>query len=209
MVEQALERTGVIAIVRGVSAEFLPPLLEAFVQGGIRLAEITLNSPDALNQIAGARRRFEGRLHIGAGTVLNPSQATAALDAGAEFMVTPNIDREVIELCQKRKVLVTPGALTPTEIEYALRCGSRYVKVFPASAFGPRYLKEILAPLNSAKLIAVGGINAENAAQYIQNGAVGVGVGGSLCNSQRILDGDFEGIALDAKKLVEVCARTL
>ncbi len=207
MVEQALQSTGVIAIVRGVSAEFLSPLLEALVQGGIRLAEVTLNSPDALGQITEMRRRFEGRLHIGAGTVLNFSQATAALQAGAEFLVTPNIDREVIELCQKRNVVITPGALTPTEIEYALRCGSRYVKVFPASAFGPKYFKEVLAPLSSAKLIAVGGINAENAAQYIQNGAVGVGAGGSLCNLQRILDGDFAGITRDAKRLVEVCAR--
>ena len=204
MVEQAFEQTGVIAIARGLGKEHLLPLLEALSQGGIRLAEVTLNSPNALELIANAKKRYAGRLHIGAGTVLNLAQAEAALEAGAEFLVTPNTDREVIALCVKRGVLIAPGALTPTEIEYALRCGSRYVKVFPSSAFGPRYFREVLARLNGAKLIAVGGVNVENAAEYLQNGAAGIGVGGSLCNRDRIMRGDLSGITEDAKKLVKL-----
>ena len=144
----------------------------------------------------------------GAGTVVNRTDALAALSAGAEFLVTPNIDREVIELCCERNVLITPGALTPTEIAFAMKCGSKYVKVFPSSAFGPQYFKEVLAPLSSAKLIAVGGINIENAAAYIQYGAVGVGVGGSLCNIERIKKNDFAGIANDARELILACSHS-
>lgn len=205
MLEKNFLDTKVVAIIRGIPGQYLKPLISALADGGIRLAEITLNSPDALNFIYEMRNAFEGRVHMGAGTVVDRTNAIAALAAGAEFIVTPNVNREVIELCREQDILIMPGALTPTEIASAMNYGSKYVKIFPASSFGPNYFHEVLAPFNLANLIAVGGINADNAAQFIQNGAVGVGVGGSLCNLQRIQQGDFAGITEDAKKLLSSC----
>lgn len=208
MLEQAFVRTRVIAIVRGIPRQLLKPLITALSEGGISLAEITLNSPEALASIAETRSAFEGRVHIGAGTVLDREGAVQALNAGAEFIVTPNVDREVIELCRERDVFILPGALTPTEIVSAMRYGSKYVKVFPASSLGPGYFHEVLAPLNRARLVAVGGINADNAARFIREGAAGVGVGGALCSLDRLRKQDLAGIAETAAKLTACCRQT-
>lgn len=208
MLDQVFLETRVIAIIRGVPKIYLRPLIEAMEKGGIRFAEITLNSESALDSIREMRSVFEGRMHIGAGTVTDLGLLRQALDAGAEFIVTPNIDPQVIEYCIEHDIMITPGAFSPTEMFQAQRYGSKFIKVFPAGSLGPRYIKDVLGPLgHDAQLIAVGGISSQNAADYIAHGAAGVSVGGSLCDMQRIESGDFDWIAMEAQKIIEACRR--
>ncbi len=203
--EQSFEKTRVVAIVRGVDGQLLRPLLEALWKGGIRLAEITLNTAAALASIREMRAAFDGRMHVGAGTVVDSDGLERALEAGAEFIVAPNTDPRVIETCRGRGILAFPGALTPTEIAEAVGCGSRYVKIFPAGFAGPRYFREVLGPFDRARLVAVGGVGPDNAADFMAAGAVGVGVGGGLCRPELLRAGDFAGVSRLASRLLSVC----
>ncbi len=203
MVEHDFSRSRVIAIARGMEYEELSKLVRALTDGGIRLAEVTLNSKDALNSIAKLKERYQNEIHIGAGTVLNLQAVKDAISAGAEFIVTPNMNKQVISYCAERNILITPGAFTPTEIVEAVQSGARYVKVFPVRALGAGYIKDILAPLSDVKLIAVGGVDDMNAEQYMRAGTYGLGVGGNLCRLPE--DGDFSRITEYARKLVQTC----
>lgn len=203
MIEQDFLSSRVIAISRGTAGSALDKLIQALQAGGIKLAEITLNSPDALKSISRLREKYDGIIHIGAGTVLNLESAKEAVFAGAEFIVTPNIDKEVIEYCVSRDLFITPGALTPSEIVEAIKYGSKYVKLFPVGSMGTGYLKDVLASLSEAKIVAVGGINAGNAAGYLESGAIGLGVGGSLCRVPE--DGDYSKVTVYAKELLAAC----
>ena len=142
---------------------------------------------------------------IGAGTVTCLAQAEEAFAAGAELIVTPNIDPEVIRFCCDRELPITPGAMTPTEVITALNCGSEYVKLFPAGCLGPNYIKQLLGPLKGTKLLAVGGINMENAAEYLAGGAYGLGIGGGLCRVPE--DRDFSKVTTAAQALLRVCGK--
>lgn len=203
MVEHDFSLSRVIAIARGMEYEELSKLVRALTDGGIRLAEVTLNSKDALNSIAKLKERYQNEIHIGAGTVLNLQAVKDAISAGAEFIVTPNMNKQVISYCAERNILITPGAFTPTEIVEAVQSGARYVKVFPVRALGAGYIKDILAPLSDVKLIAVGGVDDMNAEQYMRAGTYGLGVGGNLCRLPE--DGDFSRITEYARKLVQTC----
>lgn len=203
MIEQDFLNTRVVAISRGAAGGALDNLAQALYEGGIKLAEVTLNSPDALTSIYRLREKFDGIMHIGAGTVLNLQAAKEAVAAGAEFLVTPNIDKEVIQYCVSKELFIMPGALTPSEIVQAMNYGSRYIKMFPAGAMGPGYLKDVLASLSEARIIVVGGINTGNARDYLASGAIGLGVGGSLCRIPE--DGDYTGIKAYAKELLAQC----
>ena len=204
-VSAELARSGIVAILRGIEAAALPPLVAALYEGGIRLAEVTLNSPSALAGIAALRQAWGERMYIGAGTVLDAPSARAAMDAGAQFIVAPNVAPDVIACCQAQDRLVLPGALTPTEIALALRLGCTYVKLFPARAMGPQYVRDVLGPLDGAKLLVVGGIDDANLPDYLAQGAVGAGVGGRLCRTPA--DGDYAPITAQARRLVAACAR--
>ncbi len=195
--------TRVIAIIRGISGENLVKVVSALEDGGIKMAEVTLNSPEALSSIEELRELYKDRVHIGAGTVTNLKMAKEAIAAGAEFIVTPNIDPEVIKYCVSKDILITPGAFTPTEIDTAMRCGSEYIKLFPVGNIGAKYIRDILAPFNNAKVIAVGGVTAENCRDYMANGAFGVGVGGNLCKIPD--DGNYGRITEYAKLLIDAC----
>lgn len=203
MIEQDFLSTRVIAISRGAEGAELDKLVRALYEGGIKLAEVTLNSPGALKSISRLREIYDGKLHIGAGTVLNLQAAKEAAAAGAEFIVTPNIDKDVISYCISKDLFITPGALTPTELIQAMNYGSRYIKMFPAGAMGAGYLKDVFASLSEAKIIAVGGINTGNAGNYLTGGAIGLGVGGSLCRIPA--DGNYKRNTEYAKELLALC----
>ncbi len=203
MLEQDFLATRVIAISRGTKGEALDNLVQALIAGGIKLAEVTLNSPDAINSIYRLREKYDGIIHIGAGTVLNLKLAKEAAAAGAEFIVTPNIEKEVIRYCLSKELFITPGALTPSEIMEAVKYGSRYVKIFPVRAMGSGYLKDVLASLSEVKVIAVGVIDTGNSADYMKSGVTGLGVGGSLCRIPE--DGDFAKLTVYAKDHLSAC----
>lgn len=198
----ALREHRIMAIARGLANESADDAAEALCAGGIRLIEVTLNTPGAPEIIARWRSRFEGRMRVGAGTVLDQGMARAAIGAGAEFLVSPNVDEAVIEHGLRSEVEVFPGALSPTEIVRAWKAGAHAVKVFPASAFGPKYLRELRGPLGQIPLIAVGGVDVDNLGDFLQAGAVGVGLGSSLVSLELIQSGRFDELQVLAHRCV-------
>jgi 2-dehydro-3-deoxyphosphogluconate aldolase / (4S)-4-hydroxy-2-oxoglutarate aldolase len=206
--EEGLElfrETRIITIVRGVERDRILPLAEAVYEGGIRMLEVTLNTVGAYYMIKDLRKHFGKKMFIGAGTVLDTSDAKAAAEAGASFFVTPNTDKRVIQYGVDENIPVYPGALTPTEVAKAWKCGATAVKLFPASTCGgPSYVKELMGPLGHIPLLAVGGVNASNAADYIRAGCTGIGVGSSVIHMPDIRDGNYEGIRNRAAALTAV-----
>ena len=169
-----------LAILRGVKEENLPPLVEIFIRTGICFLEITMNTPGASGLIQKIKLLSKDKIKIGAGTVLNANDLDEALAAGAEFIVSPSVIEDVINKCITKKIPVIPGALTPTEVHKAWNMGSAMIKLFPASSFGPSYIKALKGPFESIKLMAVGGVDEHNIGAYISSGADAIGFGGSI-----------------------------
>ncbi len=179
--------TGVVAIMRANSPDQLLGAAEAVLAGGVIAIEVTMTTPGALDVIHEATCQFGKEVLFGVGSVLDGETARAAILAGAQFVVCPTFKRETVEVCKRYSIPVVPGAYTPTEILTAWEAGANAVKVFPASAGGPAYLKAVKAPLPQISLSAVGGVSVENTAEFIRAGADFVGVGGELVN-QKLLD---------------------
>jgi 2-dehydro-3-deoxyphosphogluconate aldolase/(4S)-4-hydroxy-2-oxoglutarate aldolase len=192
-----------MAIVRGVSNERADEAAESLYKGGVRLIEVTLNTPGALGIIERWRGLFAGRMRVGAGTVLDASMAQAAIDAGAEFLGCPHVDESAISHGRGRGAEVFPGALTPTEVVRAWQAGATAVKLFPASALGPKYLQELRGPLGEIPLVAVGGIKPEDLSDFLRAGAVGVGLGGSLVDAKLLEQGRFDALQVLARRCVD------
>ncbi|MEW8977971.1 MAG: bifunctional 4-hydroxy-2-oxoglutarate aldolase/2-dehydro-3-deoxy-phosphogluconate aldolase [Symbiobacterium sp.] len=200
---QALLQEKVIAIVRGIPAERADHVAEALRAGGIRFIEVTMNTPGAIDILRQWRRDYAGKMFVGAGTVLNQALARQAIDAGAEFLVTPNVKEAVIQEGIAAGVDVYPGAMTPTEIAEACECGAQAVKVFPAGSLGSRYFKELQGPLGHIPMIAVGGIGLENMSEYARAGARAFGMGGSLVRMDWVLQGDYARLREHARAVVQ------
>jgi 2-dehydro-3-deoxyphosphogluconate aldolase/(4S)-4-hydroxy-2-oxoglutarate aldolase len=186
---ERIKKTGVIAIMRAKSSSQLIEAAEAIKAGGIDVIEVTMTTPNALNVISEATVKFGNDVLFGAGSVLDPETARAAILAGAEFVVGPSLDIDLISLCNRYSIPVIPGCFSPTELVTAWQAGASMVKLFPASLGGPSFMKDLLAPLPQLEIIPVGGVNLENAKDYINNGAAALGVGSSLIN-QKLLDGN-------------------
>ncbi len=193
-----------VAVVRLDSGEQLLRVAEALRAGGIDIIEFTASTPGALDMLREASGRFGGEVLLGAGTILDPETARAAILAGAEFIVTPALKLTTIEVCKRYGKPVIPGALTPTEILTAWEAGADMVKVFPASNMGPDYIKAVLAPLPQIRLVPTGGISVENAAAYLKAGAAALGVGGKLVDKAAVARGDWAAISAEAEALVKV-----
>jgi 2-dehydro-3-deoxyphosphogluconate aldolase/(4S)-4-hydroxy-2-oxoglutarate aldolase len=206
-----INQSGVVAIVRldDLSAAVL--LTQALLAGGITAIEFTLTNSAALETIrevkATVAELTDGRAVIGAGTVLDAQAAKASVEAGAEFIVSPHTHLDTLAMCRKLGVPGMPGALTLTEIVTAWKAGASVVKVFPARAFGPAYLKDIRGPLPNIKLMPTGGVNLENTGQYIKHGAVAVGIGGNLVDKQLIQAGEWETLTHRAAAYVQAVQR--
>ncbi len=183
LLERALARR-VVVIVRLKSVAPLIDVAQALADGGIRALEFTLTTPCALDAIAACRARLGDGVVVGAGTVLDGTQARRCLDAGAQFLVSPGFDVEVVTAGRAGGALAMPGAMTPTEIVVAWRAGADVVKVFPARALGPTYISDVLAPLPHILLMPTGGVDETNAAAYLRAGAVAVAAGGNLVDAQ-------------------------
>ncbi len=200
---EELEKAKLIAIIRGITEEQGARAAEALYQGGIRFLEVTMNTAGCTRMIGQWRQQYEGKMWIGAGTVLDLGMAKEAHAAGAQFLVTPNTDREVIEYAVSNQLAVFPGAMTPTEIVEAWKAGATAVKLFPMASLGIQYFKEITAPLDSIRLIPTGGITAANIREYLQAGAFGFGMGNSLVDKQAIAEGRYEQLTENARQLVQ------
>ena len=197
-----LEQIPIVAIIRGAEGEKADRAVEAALAGGLRTLEITLNQPEACEQIARIKKRFGDEIALGAGTVLDAAAAEDAISAGAEFIVTPAMLPEVIECCLNRSVSVFPGAVTPTEILSAHRAGAEMVKVFPAGRLGPAYIKSLKGPFPEIRLMPTGGIGLGEFIDFLEAGADAVGIGGDLFNREWMLNGDWAAIEQTAQAYV-------
>jgi 2-dehydro-3-deoxyphosphogluconate aldolase / (4S)-4-hydroxy-2-oxoglutarate aldolase len=197
----------VVAVVRLDSGDQLIKVAEALKAGGISAIEFTVPTPGALDMIKQASAHFGDAVIMGAGTVLDPETARAAILSGAQFIVTPALNLKTIELCHRYGKPVIPGALTPTEILTAWEAGADMVKVFPADSLGPNYLKAVLAPLPQVRLAPTGGISADNAADYLKAGAIALGVGGKLVDKSAVAKGDWAALTIEAQRLMEAVSQ--
>ncbi|HEV3304659.1 MAG TPA: bifunctional 4-hydroxy-2-oxoglutarate aldolase/2-dehydro-3-deoxy-phosphogluconate aldolase [Planctomycetaceae bacterium] len=184
-------QTGIVAILRVPTSDQLASVARALFEGGIDVIEVTFTVPNALEILASVKKELGNRVLLGMGTVLDPESARAALLAGAEFIVSPSLNLEVIRLCHRYDKVVMPGAFTPTEILAAWEAGADVVKVFPSDAVGPSYLKALRGPFPQIRLMPTGGVNLETLPAFIKAGACALGVGGSLIDPQAIRDGNF------------------
>ena len=200
--------TKVVAIIRGFSTDECLNIVRALYMGGIRVVEVTYdqqhpesfcNTANAISQI---KKEMGDKMAVGAGTVITMEQLMIAKNAGAEFIVSPDTDEEIIRETVKLDMVSMPGAYTATEAKKAYNAGADFVKLFPCGE-NPSYLKAIKAPLSHIKFLAVGGVNSDNAAEFIKAGALGVGVGGSLTNKKWIAEGRFDLITAEAEKIIK------
>ncbi|MCD6240551.1 bifunctional 2-keto-4-hydroxyglutarate aldolase/2-keto-3-deoxy-6-phosphogluconate aldolase [Candidatus Bathyarchaeota archaeon] len=195
---------GVVSIIRVENSTEAVKSAEALRKGGINIIEVSMVTPGALDAIRAISQKFGEDVLVGAGTVLDSETARAAILAGAEFIIGPTLNREVIKVCNRYSKIVIPGALTPTEILTAWELGADIVKVFPARVLGPRYIKDILAPLPQVRLLPTGGVNLENAGEFLKAGAVAIAVGSALVNKKVVKEGKFDIITEKARKFLEV-----
>jgi 2-dehydro-3-deoxyphosphogluconate aldolase / (4S)-4-hydroxy-2-oxoglutarate aldolase len=180
-----------IAILRGLRHPQVEPVVKALQAGGLNALEITMNTPGADEQIAIAMETAGGALEVGAGTVTTLDELDRAQSAGASFIVTPVLDREIIAECVRRRLPVFPGAFTPTEVFDAYRFGATMVKLFPAGRLGSDYVRDVKGPLTHVPLLATGGITPEMIPTFVQAGASGFGLGSQLLTMDRINDQDW------------------
>ena len=185
--KEIIREAGVIAIIRAKTSGDLVEAAEAIKDGGLGVIEVTMTTPNALSVIAEATQRFGDQALFGAGTVLDPETARAAILSGAEFIVSPTLNPKTIEVCRRYSKVVIPGCFTPTEILTAWEMGADFAKVFPADVGGPSYIKAILAPLPQVALIPTGGVTVETTGPFLKAGAAAVAAGSTLV-SQKILD---------------------
>lgn len=201
--QSLFEAMPIVGILRGFTKGQVTEIVHGSIRGGLTNLEITMNSPDAAAQIRHAVEIAEGRVNIGAGTVLDLELLDEALSAGASFIVTPTVAELVINECVSEKIPIFPGALTPTEIVRAWDLGATMVKIFPAEALGLSYIRGLKAPLPQVKLLPTGGVDLKTLPDFIKAGADGFGVGGPLFNSQRVRAGDWEWIERQCKAFAE------
>jgi 2-dehydro-3-deoxyphosphogluconate aldolase/(4S)-4-hydroxy-2-oxoglutarate aldolase len=197
---------GVVAILRADSGEQLVRVAEALYEGGIDVIEVTFTVPGVLGILSAVRDSLGDKILLGAGTVLDAESARAAMLAGAEFIVCPTVNLDVIRMCRRYDKLVMPGALTPTEVLTAWEAGADIVKVFPADVGGPGYLKALHGPLPQVKLLPTGGVDLETLAGFFAAGACAVGLGSALVERQAVADGDMDRIRDLARAYVAAIA---
>ncbi len=216
MSQSVLERIlagKIVAIVRGIPSSKIVGLATALEKGGVTCIEVTFDqsseekAKDTLAAISAIKAALGDRVCVGAGTVMTVAQVNQAVEAGAEYMISPNVDEDVIRETKRLGKVSIPGAMTATEAAFAHRCGADIVKMFPAGILGAGYIKAVKAPLKHIPMTAVGNVNVENCAEFLKAGAVGVGVGGSLVSAKLVDEGKFDEITATAKAYIEALNR--
>lgn len=203
----------IVAIVRGIPSSKIVGLATALEKGGVTCIEVTFDQSseekarDTLAAIKAIKEQLGDRICVGAGTVMTPGQVRLAVEAGAEYMISPNVDEDVIRETKRLDKVSIPGAMTATEVAFAYKCGADIVKMFPAGILGTGYIKAVKAPLKHIPVTAVGNVTVENCADFIKAGAVGVGVGGNLVSAKLVDEGKFDEITAAAKAYVEAINR--
>jgi 2-dehydro-3-deoxyphosphogluconate aldolase/(4S)-4-hydroxy-2-oxoglutarate aldolase len=193
-----------VAVIRAPSGDLLADVAEALLAGGVQVMEVTFTVPGAVRVLERVAEKLGDRILLGAGTVLDAETARVALLAGAEFIVSPSTNLDVIRLCRRYDKLVLPGAFTPTEVVTAWEAGADIVKIFPADVGGPAYLKALRGPLPQVRLLPTGGVDLTTAADFLRAGACALGVGSSLVEPKAVQQGDLQRIESLARQFVAV-----
>ena len=201
---QRVLKSCIVAVMRAPNGDALVDVAEALLAGGVEVMEVTFTVPRAVRVLEQVADRLGDRILLGAGTVLDPETARTAILAGAQFIVSPSLNLDVIRLCRRYDKVVMPGALTPTEVVTAWEAGAHIVKIFPADLGGPQYLKAIRGPLPQIRLMPTGGVDLDTADSFLQAGACALGVGGSLVSGKTVESRDFKQIETLANKFVDV-----
>ena len=199
---------GIVAVVRSQDSQQLVEVVRALADGGVTVAEITMTVPGALDIIKAARSALGDRVLLGAGTILDPETCRMAILAGAEYIVAPTVNLDVIRLCQRYDKLVMPGAFTPTEILAAWEAGADIVKVFPADVVGPVFFKAIKGPLPQIRVMPTGGVDLTTAAAFLKAGACCLGIGGQLVEPAAVAARNFTRIRDLAQQYVAIVKET-
>lgn len=199
---------GIVAVVRCPNSVQLVEVARALADGGVNVVEITMTVPGALEALRQVRHALGDRLLLGAGTILDPETARAALLAGAEYLVAPTVNVEVIRLCQRYDKLIMPGAFSPTEILSAWEAGADIVKVFPADVVGPAFFKALRGPLPQIRLMPTGGVDLTTAAEFLKAGACCLGIGSQLVEPRAVADSNFDRIRELAAQYVRIVSQT-
>jgi 2-dehydro-3-deoxyphosphogluconate aldolase/(4S)-4-hydroxy-2-oxoglutarate aldolase len=208
-VSDRIAEIGVVPVVRASSSREALIAAEAVCQGGIPIVEITMTVPGAVEVIRELSKSSASEVLIGAGTVLDPETARRCLDAGAQFLVSPGLNLQTVELAVREKILIMAGALTPTEVITAWNAGSDFVKIFPCGQVGgAKYIKALRGPLPQIPLVPTGGVNLNTAAEFIEAGAAALGIGGELVQAEALKSGKSQIIADNARKFVEIVKQT-
>lgn len=194
----------IVSIIRGIQADNVLAIAEALYEGGIRSMEITLNSPNALPVIEKLAYKMGDKMLVGAGTVLQATDALDAINAGAKFILSPIVDNRIIQVTKQHGVVSIPGAFTATEIYQAYTCGADIVKVFPAS-IGPGYIKDLRGPFPQIPLMPTGGVHLNNIPGFLEAGAVAFGIGSALVNAKENVNEEYlKNLVIKAKQFVAV-----
>ncbi|MCH3965103.1 MAG: bifunctional 4-hydroxy-2-oxoglutarate aldolase/2-dehydro-3-deoxy-phosphogluconate aldolase [Clostridium sp.] len=201
---QQIKKNGVISIVRGTTFEQINKIADALYRGGVRLIEVTFNTPGASKMIESLTQSYSDKMIIGAGTVIDGETARIAILSGAQFILSPSLHSDVIQMCNKYDILAVPGVFTPTEAITAWRLGAEIVKIFPAATIGSNYIKQLLGPLKQLKIMAVGGISEENFTSFIQSGAIGAGIGSDLVDKKLADAENYDEIYRRAKNFTDI-----
>ncbi len=203
----------IIAILRGIAPEYMEDTVMALYRGGIRMVEITFDQrsstrlQDTGRSIRAIRSMALDDLLVGAGTVLSVEEVEAAAQAGASFVLSPNVNADVIRAAVQAGMEAIPGAMTPTEIEYSYRCGASLVKLFPAGTLGVSYLRAVTAPLSHVPILVVGDITTDNLTDFLKAGARGAGIGSNLANPKLAANRDFDAITRLAQTYCDLVGR--
>jgi 2-dehydro-3-deoxyphosphogluconate aldolase/(4S)-4-hydroxy-2-oxoglutarate aldolase len=206
-VRRTIEETGVVAVIRMKDADQVQAVVDALAAGGLRAIEITMTVPRAVELIAAVAPSLPEGFVLGAGTVIDADSADAVIRAGAQFVVSPVYKPAVVERCRAHDVAVIPGCFSPTEILSAWEAGADFVKVFPATALGPGYIKDLRGPLPQVRLVPTGGVTRQNAGDWIRAGAAAIGVGTALVDPAAVAARRFDALTAVAREFVEAVRR--
>ena len=203
MVREAIVDSGVTAVLRGIDAEDIVPVAEAVHAGGVTAIEVTADATRCTEMIADIDRALaDTDAVVGAGTVLDAPAARDVIEAGAEFVLAPNLNERVVEVCNREGVVCIPGVMTPTEADRAMAAGADILKLFPASTVGPGHIGALQGPLGDVPVMPTGGVSTENVAAYFEAGAVAVGAGSALVDYDAIEREDWDAVRDSAAEFV-------
>ncbi|SEV86325.1 bifunctional 4-hydroxy-2-oxoglutarate aldolase/2-dehydro-3-deoxy-phosphogluconate aldolase [Natrinema salifodinae] len=203
MVRERIVDGGVLVVLRGVDEDQIVPVARAIHDAGVAALEVTADGTRAAEKIAAVDRELaDTDAVVGAGTVLDAATAQSVIDAGAEFVVSPHTDTDVVRTCNRHGVLAAPGVMTPTEAVTAMEAGADVLKMFPASTVGPGHIGALTGPLGDVDIIPTGGVSRDNVADFFDAGAVAVGAGGAIVDDQAIAEGDMEQVRETAASFV-------